>query len=72
MVIPDWSFFLFVISALVVFPFGLFFRRIGQPPALCLIGLIPFGICILPWMMLFLRWQAPPPLPKAVRPSRRG
>jgi hypothetical protein len=68
---PEWLFPLMVMSIIMIFPFGLFFRRVGRSPWLSAIGLIPFGIMLLPWMGAFMRWKAAPPLPKARRVSRR-
>lgn len=68
---PEWLMPLMTVSALLIFPFGLFFRRVGRSPWLSAIGLVPFGIVLLPWMAAFMRWKRPPPPPKAQRVSRR-
>ncbi len=45
------------VSILWVVPFAMIFRRMGRSGWWSLIGFIPLGFLVLPWMAALMRWE---------------
>ena len=58
-----------IVALVVVLPFWNICKQAGLPPWLSLIGIVPFGALVLPFILAFVDWPAlrrkksmPPPL----------
>ena len=43
-------------GAVTAIPFSMVFNRAGRSPSWAFVGLLPFGIFVLPVMLAFMKW----------------